>query len=190
MDILNLQKIINFVIDSNKNNSISISLLNSFIKDNNHDINMYTFLYENLINHNINCDINDRMVIKGRLYPTGVTVNYLILLFCLYDKEEYLESIYQNYEHLMMRQEFKEYVRKCLLLEINNKKWIAFKNKILIKSMKEISKEEFNVLINKINNQKTTIHNKQTIKKTEEEPKIDKMKLLEDKIDSIEKRLF
>lgn len=154
MNTHTLQQIINFInlekinLDDSTKYNITNKNLNKFIVANDLDIITYNFLHNNMINSDKNCNLNLRLIDKGNIYPTGITVNYLILLFCLWDDSQYLDIIKLSYSDKQARDHFKKHVMSLLFLKIENKKWTSFKNYILLFSKKKLSVDEYNIFYN------------------------------------------
>jgi len=200
MDTHILQEIINFITheksffkEKNQYNT-SKQVLSKFVLENNIDIITYNFLHNNLIENDKNCSFNANILTKCRIYPTGITANYSVLLFVLWGDIKYLDNIEVAYLDTMARDHFKNHVRLLLCLKIENNNWTLFKNCILISSKTKLINEEYTKFYKTLS---STIHDKNFVEKYDiQDVKFktkttkDTQEKLEDKFNRIEKRIF
>ena len=201
MDTSNLQNLINFIeynkikLDDKIKYSIDNSVLSNFVKLNNIDIITCNFLHNNMIDNDEQSPLNKNIITKGKVYPTGIIANFLILLFCMWEDQKYLDIVKIAYSDIMARDYFKNHVREILFITIDNKMWVTFKNYILIFSKKKLSADEYKFFYNAIVSSKnitnfTEKYNQIQNDNFEEKQQEEKLSRLEDKFDKIGKKLF
>lgn len=193
MDITILQDIIIFLdinrITNTTNYNIDKKLLNDFAIDNTLDINTYKFLFDNIINKDVNCDMNKNFITKSKINPTGVTANFLILLYCIWQNPYYLELLKNTCFMYKMRIEFTKHIKQLLFLQISGDLWIKFKNCIFIDMYNTLDKTDFDNIYDTLTTntkQYTYEYDNTQIKHTGENKRLDKVK---NKMTEIEKRL-
>lgn len=199
METTKLQNIVFFIekykktIDNSIKYDIEKKKLNEFTIQNELSVNTYYFLFNNLINHDIENKFNKDLLTKAKINPTGITVNFLLLLFCIWEDSQYLTSIKNVYFSEKVRLSLKQHIQKLLYLQISGDVWIKFKNYILIYSKKKLTKEEYDGIYNVLTTKTNSKLQLRSIDTTEEKEKNntsdERLRKIESKMGELEKHL-